>query len=384
VYQTLLQNYQYQPRLDLMLQLSGVLAQHHNAGLLQTDMYLKNFLVDDNQIYSLDGDGIRKLSSIFKKRQTQRNLATLFSKMDVLDDDWISKLYETYCGQTGIAYSVFDEAEIWALTQKIRRQTASNYADKKVFRQCTDVNIHALEGAYIFVCSDAKNINFPNNLQVLDALFTTQNLLKNGNTCTVALTEMSGKKVVIKRYNIKHFWHGVTRALRKTRAAASWANAHGLKLLDIATAKPIALIEQRKFGLKGRAYFLAEYIDAPDVAQFFTKTRGKTQRAEAIKNIVTLFYKLYLLQISHGDTKASNIKIVANKPVLIDLDSMIQHRFAFTFERAHVRDLNRFMQNWQHDNALYNAFVKTFRVIYEDLEPLERAGIFNNKEISNS
>ena len=70
------------------------------------------------------------------------------------------------------------------------------------------------------------------------------------------------------------------------------------------------------------------------------------------------------------------------KQVLIDLDSMQQHRFDAFALTAHVRDLRRFMQNWQDDNALYNAFVETFRVIYEDFEPLEKSGIFQNKEIA--
>lgn len=370
-------------RFNLAKNLVTEIAKHHHAGLLQTDLYLKNFLVSDNKIYTLDGDGIRKYTRL-SKRQTQRNLATLFSKFDVLEDDWIPELYAAYCAQMGSAHSVLDEVEIWAKTQKIRREVASNYADKKVFRQCTDVKKYALktdlQGAWILVCRQHENIDFSGNL---NALLTPQSLLKNGNTCTVALVEMGGKKIVIKRYNIKSFWHGVNRALRKTRAAVSWANAHRLKILGIATAKPIALIEKKNFGLfNSKAYFLAEYIDAPDAAEFFAKNSNKTARAEAVHNIVTLFYKLYLLQISHGDTKATNLKIQGSQPILIDLDAMRQHTFSWSAECAHVRDLRRFMQNWQDDNALYNAFVKSFNVIYEDLAPLEKAGIFQNKEIA--
>jgi tRNA A-37 threonylcarbamoyl transferase component Bud32 len=241
--------------------------------------------------------------------------------------------------------------------------------------------MHALEAALVLVCRAYDNIDFSGDL---DALLTAQNLLKNGNTCTVALVEMGGKKIAIKRYNIKNFWHGLSRAFRQTRAAVSWANAHRLIILDIATAKPIALIEQRKFGLfKSKAYFFAEYIDAPDAAQFFAECADKTARAETIKNMVTLFYKLYLLKISHGDMKATNIKIVDNRPVLIDLDSMCQHRTYFSSSVAHLRDLSRFMQNWQNEPALYNAFVKTFKVVYPDISILIKAGIGQNKEINN-
>lgn len=370
--------------LKLAKQMVKTLAQHHQANLLQTDLHLKNFLIQDEAIYTLDGDGIRRYSNL-TQQQAFKNLSVLFSKFDVLDvENWLAELLQIYAEARGL-HALPDAARIEATTNGQRQKIASNYADKKVFRQCTDVNItgnfSALGGLFIAASSDA-NMNIPKNMVELDALIQPHNLLKNGNTCTVALAEIDNKKTVIKRYNIKSFWHGLSRAFRPSRAAASWSNAHRLNILDIATAKPIALYERRTFGLRGQAYFLQEYLDLPDVKQYFAQTKNKTQRAEAVKNIVTLFYKLYLLQISHGDMKATNIKMQGTQPVLIDLDSMQQHRFYFTSSVAHLKDLNRFMQNWQADNALYNAFVKTFKVVYPDTGVLVKAGIYTNKEIS--
>ena len=37
-------------------------AHHHNAGLMQTDLYLRNFLLQGERIYTLDGDAVRELS----------------------------------------------------------------------------------------------------------------------------------------------------------------------------------------------------------------------------------------------------------------------------------------------------------------------------------
>ncbi len=359
------------------------IAKHHNAGLLQTDLYLKNFLVENDKIYTLDGDGIRKFTRLSQQRALQ-NLSVLLSKFDVLEvEAWLADLLKTYAEKRG--WEALPDGGLIKKTANAHRQKiASNYADKKVFRQCTDVKKYAtkkgLGGSWILFSRAYEYLYIPNDL---GALLTEQNLLKKGNTCTVGLIEIDDKKIVIKRYNIKSFWHGLSRAVRQTRAAVSWANAHRLKILGIATAQPIALIENKNFGLLNcKAYFLAEYIDAPDTAQFFSQMQDKMACAEAVKNIVMLFYKLYFLQISHGDMKATNIKMVNNKPVLIDLDSMIQHRFVFMFEKAHARDLRRFMQNWQDDNALYNAFMETFRVIYADVKPLEKAGIFNNKELN--
>lgn len=126
-------------RFSLMQKLLQTVALHHQAGLLQTDLHLKNFLVQSHSgqadlIYTLDGDGIRHLSLLFHKRQKLHNLATLFSKMDVLDDVRIAELYQLYCSQLGMVSSLDGEAEVWFQTQKIRHQVATGYADKKVFR----------------------------------------------------------------------------------------------------------------------------------------------------------------------------------------------------------------------------------------------------------
>lgn len=377
IWQNLNQNH----RLALAKKIVAEVAKHHNANLLQTDLYLKNFLVSGDKIYTLDGDGIRKFSHL-SREQALQNLAVIWSKFDVLDiEKWQAVLADTY-SNVRAWNSGLESAKLVNMANRHRLQAASRYADKKVFRQCADVNVIAVRDLLVASSSDA-NINVPISLPELDALIQPHNLLKNGNTCTVALAEIGSKKIVVKRYNIKNFWHGISRAFRPSRAAISWANAHRLSILDIATAKPFALIEQRRLsflagGLRGKAYFLAEYLDLPDVAEYFACTHDKAQRAEAIKNIVTLFYKLFLLQISHGDTKATNIKMQGTLPVLIDLDSMRQHRKINV--AAHVRDLQRFMQNWQDNASLYNAFVKTFKVTYPDDSMLIKAGITTNKE----
>ncbi len=368
-------------RLKLAKQLVKTIARHHQANLLQTDLHLKNFLIQDENIYTLDGDGIRKYANL-SQQQAFKNLSVLFSKFEILDmEAWLGDLLHTYSEALGLQ-TLPDAVMIRKMVNAHRQKIASDYADRKVFRQCTDVNVTTAQGLFMAASSDA-NVNLPKDVAQLDVLIQPHNLLKNGNTCTVALAEINSKKIVVKRYNIKNFWHGIGRAFRPSRAAASWANAHRLNILDIATAKPIAVYEQRTFGLRGKAYFLAEYLDLPDVAEYFAQTQNKTKRAEAVKNIATLFYKLYLLKISHGDMKATNIKMQGTQPVLIDLDSMCQHRK--TNLTAHVRDLQRFMQNWHasnqpRDNALYNAFVKTFKVVYPDDSLLLRAGIATNKE----
>ena len=375
-----------QPQLHQVLAQSLVdtLAKHHSAGLRQTDLHLKNFLVQVQSsnalnIYTLDGDGIRKLGSWHVKSRRLSNLATLFSKFDVLDDGLIPVLYRQYCTAMGESYSVTDERHVIKLVWRIRQRVSRTYADKKVFRTCTGVTVHSSFKHFHAVAAD---ILINPKIATLDTYLADPKAnLKNGNTCTVGWGELGSQRVVIKRYNIKNAWHGLNRALRPSRAAVSWANAHRLIISNIATPKPLALMEERWGCLRGRAYFLSAYVDAPDVTEFFAQQLDVESKNAAAQCLVNLFLKLYLLKFAHGDCKGSNIKMVNGQPVLIDLDSMRSYGAGWLsnwrFERAHVKDLQRFMQNWQGDATVLSLLKQVFQSSYPEAAKsmLKRAGI---------
>lgn len=350
-------------RFELAQRLVVTLARHHGAGLIQTDLYFKNFLVQQATVYTLDGDGMRRLPRLLRKHHRLANLATLFSKMDVLDDQWIPQLYQFYCRQLNAAYELSDLVNVQLQTRQIRGRMAHAYADKKVFRTCTDVKVTKTFKRFLAVARDFAWAPAPT--EHLDALLAnTRANLKNGNTCTIGKAVIADRQVVIKRYNIKSFWHGFNRALRPSRAAVSWANAHRLMISEIATPKPLGLLEERFGWLRRRAYFLSEYVEAPDALQFFAASVSAEDKKMAAANIATLFYRLYLFRYSHGDFKATNIKIVNLAPVLIDLDGMQAHRSARCFERRHIKDLQRFMQNWAHDAEITMLFKQALRAQY--------------------
>lgn len=357
-------------------------ARHHEAGIIQTDLYLKNFLLQGQQIYTLDGDAIRKLPAFFSRHWALSNLALLLSKFEVTDETaWLPELLDDYAK----ARSWDAAPDMAAMSKRIsahRRKMVGHYADEKVFRQCSDIEVEKGFDYFLAVVrpyfSDDLSLALDSPDKLLDE---PAKRLKSGNTCTVSLAEVDGRKLVVKRYNIKSFWHGLNRALRPTRAAISWANAHRLRMYGIATAAPIALLEKRWGIVRRQAYFLAEYIDAPDAAEFFADAKvSAAQKNKLAEYIAQLFHKLYLLRIAHGDFKAGNMKIVAGKPLLLDLDSMREYRCDCSFPKRHVRDLRRFMRNWQHDTEVSNKLAAAFRTTYKEARLLDEAGMTTTKK----
>lgn len=364
-------------RLDLALKLVRVVAEHHRAGIIQSDLYPKNFLLEDTLVYTLDGDGIRQLSAPVGRRRSLDNLALLLSKFDVLDvAAWLPALLQRYASVRG-----WEEVALGEVRHRIawhRRRVAAKYADSKVFRECTDVHVERSWRYYLAFMREYFSPELRTMLGEADTLLqgARVRLLKQGNTCTVSLTEVAGKRLVIKRYNIKNFWHGASRAWRPSRAALSWSNAHRLRIYGIATASPVAFLERRYGLIRRQAYFLAEYVDAPDVAQFFSdEAVDFARKASVAGRVARLLCKLHALGIAHGDLKAGNIKIVDDKPWLIDLDSLREYRWNWLARLRHVRDLRRFLRNWQDDPAMTALLGEALRKEYKDAAPLVAAGI---------
>lgn len=366
-------------RLEMAKKLVTAVAHHHRCGLIQTDLYLKNFLLQDERIYTLDGDAIRRLpSGLLKERIALNNLALLISKFDAIEaDDWLEALLDVYARERRLR-KVPDIASMRERVAGIRRRVAEKYAGRKVFRQCTEVQVHRSFERFLAITRDFASSQLEQALEAPDKFLNEAQLkrLKSGNTCTVALAEIDGCKLVVKRYNIKSFLHGLSRSLRQTRAAVSWSNAHLLKMHGIATSAPVALLEKRHGIIRRQAYFLAEFVDAPDVDEVFAdQAASQDYKSGVAAAMARLFWKLNLLQSTHGDFKATNVKIVDGQPLLIDLDSMRQHRCRLTFERKHVRDLRRFMLNWRQDAKIMALLKMAFREHYRDPRLLQRAGV---------
>jgi tRNA A-37 threonylcarbamoyl transferase component Bud32 len=184
--------------------------------------------------------------------------------------------------------------------------------------------------------------------------------LKKGRTSTVARVVIDGRPLVVKRYNIKGFLHGLRRAFMVTRAQHSWQNAMRLREMGILTPEPVGFMERRFGPLRNTAYFISEYVEGPRAINYF-KGADHGEMEEVAGEIAEIFNKLKSGKISHGDMKATNIIIDNGKPSLVDLDAMRSHTSRMCFMRAHRKDIRRFFKNWEAVPQAASLFEESFR-----------------------
>jgi tRNA A-37 threonylcarbamoyl transferase component Bud32 len=327
--------------------MTSLLASHHVAGICQTDLHLDNFLVADGLVYSLDGDGVLAQAGPLDERRSLQNLALYFSQLDPGQDPVSLELSAHYAQRRSWSPSMvrartsplIDAARLYRW-RKLR---------SKIYRDCTAVAHLKAPGQACYVTRSYEP-DLRSLLGGLDASCPADpaRRLKNGNTATVWRALVGDRSLVVKRYNVKDPMHGVMRTLKESRASISWRNAHMLEMFGVATPAPVAFCIRRQGPLRPVGYFLAEQVDGTSLIDWIGQHRDQPEAIRRVAAMVgELFSRLRRLQISHGDMKAANFILSDHRLVLIDLDSMRQHRFRLVFERAWRRDMARFAANWQ-------------------------------------
>ena len=364
VWQEKKDSYESTDFIELMNNVVTEIATQHVLGIQQRDLHLKNFLVTENKIYTLDGGGIKKTAPTLDKKSSLNNLGLFLSQLGINTEPLQEKLFNTYSTLRGWMIQKSDINLLKKIITYKNKNRRKNYY-KKVFRNCTAFSRINLFKKVIICNRNNQSPLLKNFLYHPEKIFEHPDsiLLKAGRTSTVVKICIDNRWFVVKRYNIKNPWHWLRRCLRKTRAANSWWLAHYLTLLGIPTAKPVAYVDTHFLGLRGTSYFIMDFIAGQTIGEFFAassnldeKTDEKT--SEIAKRILNLLNHLGKLKITHGDLKMTNILLENQKPILIDLDGMREHSTTFGFTRAFQKEIERFMRNWEEQPTIYELFKK--------------------------
>lgn len=182
-------------------------------------------------------------------------------------------------------------------------------------------------------------------------------ILKHDRTTTVAKIDDDGVAWVVKRYNTKNIWHAIRRTLRRSRALNCWEMSGHFIAAGIPIPAPVGYMEKRFGPLRGRSYFLYEYVDAQDLLSYMKAGKDPGGFDIVMQELTALFRTLRTAGINHGDMKATNILVEADGNLkLLDLDAARKTGHTEAFELGYTRDRARFLKNWQNDPDLQERF----------------------------
>lgn len=319
----------------------------HQAGIYQHDIHTDNILMTPRGLFLIDLASIRGMAGQpLSTKKSLSNLARLVAQFVPDQQQLILKKLNLYYLARGWIYGQTERENFKSLLNKAWQKRKETYLNK-CFRACTmTAYFKDKRLEYAFKRSFFKRIG-DQTIRDIDAFVEQGKKLKDGNSATVVMTEMGGRKVVIKRYNIKSYWHFLKRCWRPSRAANAWRQGNLLQLLGIATPQVLGFVEKRLGPFRKQAYLFTAYIDhASELASVY---EHQAPRESELRQIKRIFQLMRDYQLSHGDLKASNLMLTDNGQLeLIDLDAMQEHRYEWTFRRALNRDQKRFLRNWEN------------------------------------
>ncbi|RLB71372.1 MAG: hypothetical protein DRH04_01840, partial [Deltaproteobacteria bacterium] len=121
---------------ELVSLLAETLALHHQAGLVQRDIHLGNFLVRDKQVFTLDGSDVVMPRHGVSLSQSLDNLGFLFAQFFPEYDRFADAGLQLYCRSRNLTY---DNNLLRNLQTriKVQRRKRRRRQLRKIFRECS-------------------------------------------------------------------------------------------------------------------------------------------------------------------------------------------------------------------------------------------------------
>ncbi|WP_217995259.1 lipopolysaccharide kinase InaA family protein, partial [Methylogaea oryzae] len=294
---------------------------------------------------AVDGDSVLTHPAPLAAAPALENLALFLAQFTPSQTEALTPL-EHYAPAPAIDAAALDLA--------VRRHRDNRWRDYagKLLRNCTEIRCLERWNGFQALRRDCDDEPLRGLLADPDRYIAEAELLKDGNSSTVALVRLPGRNVVVKRYNIKNWRHRLSRCWRPSRARHSWINAHRLRFLGIATPQPIAFLERRFGPWRGTAYYVAEHVSGDPLGAKLTH-KAQPKIAEPVARLIG---QLFRAQLLHGDMKASNILCHHGRPYVLDLDAMTWIANQDRFLRAYGNDRQRFLANWPDNSPVRQWF----------------------------
>jgi tRNA A-37 threonylcarbamoyl transferase component Bud32 len=330
----------------LLARAAAAVGRLHRSGALHHDLHASNFLIGPaagrETLYLVDGDAVRRAwGGRVGRRAGLVNLARLCAQRPAGAGAGLDAVYAAYAASRGWSGGAEARRAGGALLTRLvraeRRRRVRDYL-RKALRDCTEFRCERTRRHRLLCVRDAWGAQLAAFARAPEAWMSGAAVIKAGNSATVVRGRIDGRAVVVKRYNRKSLGHAIRRMLEPVpRFRRAWLNGQRLHLLGIATARPLALLEQRQGPLRGRAYLVMEDLGDTDLA---VEIAAHGLDESRLADIAALFRAFDDAGLSHGDTKASNFLVTDTGVSVVDLDSMVASR------RGIDADRERFLRNF--------------------------------------
>jgi hypothetical protein len=228
------------------------IAEQHNKGIIQKDLHLGNFLISENQIFSVDGDSIRKHKRPLSHRESWKWVGIFFAQIFPKYDYLLEEFLSDYCNKRQIAKKQGDLESI-AWHRYIQRQRIKKSCLKKIYRN---------SGACRFKA-------YPHRLLLCNRLIYSPSFwefLINFDT-SHRYKQLEGRIKDVKFegeiYQAHIFFRrekSIRRWMPENAASTHWQRAHMRVLFGEETEQPAALILHKICGVVWKGYYIAKQV----------------------------------------------------------------------------------------------------------------------------
>lgn len=164
----------------------------------------------------------------------------------------------------------------------------------------------------------------------------------------VALVTIQDKLYVVKKYKCPNLWAWLRWIpLRSSKAFRSWHFANLLVELNIPTAQPVLMIENKWGPFWTTCYFVQNYVQGVRAADFFSMdSPHQPEWKQTLESFKYYLEKLNEHQLIHGKLSLTNTIVYDHTPYFLDLDLMHQYKLRHPFylkryENQHLARLKR-------------------------------------------
>lgn len=362
----------------LISDFSSYIRRLHDSGVIHTDPNLGNFLIredgDKNYFYLLDLSEVKiKPSLSLKERWNNLSLLNL-NFFICVPESLRYYFFKNYC--EGL---INTKSDILNAIQQIESTTLRKTWGKRI-RWCLEENefFHKFRSDSLevhFKKAWGGNEIFKDIISNPDSFLDGKRgiIVKDGRTVKAAAVDIgAGRRLFLKRYNKKGFFHTFKNIFRTSRARNVWMKSHGFELRGIPIPSPVAYMEERKFRILRHSYIINEFIsDTKTLSSLFKENIPLEERISIMQAAGREIGKMHMYGCVQGDMKWSNIllkKMNGNyKCFFVDLDgSKIKKRLSLSKITGELSrffiEMVKYKLNIEEQEAFLKAYYKHCRL----------------------